>query len=147
MEDMSIQELVSVLRTAFMTEDFDRVEKVLVSKYNRLQTKIIDLQEKLELEKLTRFQAEEDCERHKNNYETLMKEVKKKTILTERDNTGELRKLKEKWMDDSNTLAEPPMKRSKDAQGASSSSGMKILHVFLFLQRYSFFFRMLLYQY
>jgi hypothetical protein len=133
MEDMSIQELVSVLRTAFMTEDFDRVEKVLVSKYNRLQTKIIDLQEKLELEKLTRFQAEEDCERHKNNYETLMKEVKKKTILTERDNTGELRKLKEKWMDDSNTLAEPPMKRSKDAQGASSSSssGIKNLHFFL----------------
>jgi DNA-binding helix-hairpin-helix protein with protein kinase domain len=118
-----------------MTEEFDRVEEVLVSRYNILQTEIIDLQEKLEFEKLTKFQAEEElrkreelCERHKNNYETLLKEIKKKTSLTERDNIGELRK--KKWMDDNNALSEPPMKRSKDAQGASSSSGMKILHFF-----------------
>jgi hypothetical protein len=53
----------------------------------------------------------------------------------------ELRKLKEKWVDNSIALPELPSKRWKDAQGASSSSsGMKILHVFLFLQRYSFFF-------
>ncbi|KAK2378083.1 hypothetical protein QL285_078678 [Trifolium repens] len=137
MEDMNIQELVSVLRTAFMTEEFDRVEEVLVSRYNILQTEIIDLQEKLEFEKLTKFQAEEElrkreelCERHKNNYETLLKEIKKKTSLTERDNIGELRK--KKWMDDNNALSEPPMKRSKDAQGASSSSGMKILYLSLF---------------
>jgi hypothetical protein len=99
MEDMNIQELVSVLRTAFMAEDFDRVEEVLVSRYNKLQIEILHLQEKFELEKLTRFQEAEDlrkraelCERYKNNYETLLKEVKKKSSLTERDNVGELRK-------------------------------------------------------
>ncbi|KAK2378093.1 hypothetical protein QL285_078686 [Trifolium repens] len=127
LEDMNIQELVSVLRTAFMAEDFDRVEEVLVSRYNRIQTEILHLQEKFELEKLMRFQAKEDlrkreelCERYKNNYETLLKEVKKKSSLTERDNVGELRKkknalelevcelrkLKEKWKGDSNALAE-----------------------------------------
>ncbi|WJX64929.1 hypothetical protein P8452_49650 [Trifolium repens] len=127
LEDMNIQELVSVLRTAFIAEDFDRVEEILVNRYNRLQIEILHLQEKFELEKLTRFQAEEDlrkreelCERYKNNYETLLKEVKKKSSLTERDNIGELRKkknalelevcelrkLKEKWKGDSNDLAE-----------------------------------------
>jgi plasmid rolling circle replication initiator protein Rep len=82
-----------------MEEDFDRVEEVLVSRYNKLQIEILHLQEKFELEKLTRFQEAEDlrkraelCERYKNNYETLLKEVKKKSSLTERDNVGELRK-------------------------------------------------------
>jgi hypothetical protein len=45
MEDMNIHELVSVLRTAFMTEDFDRVEDGSVGRYNGLQTDIIDLQD------------------------------------------------------------------------------------------------------
>ncbi|XP_045827335.1 uncharacterized protein LOC123919457 [Trifolium pratense] len=147
MEAMSIQELVSVLRTAFLTEDFDKVEDVLVSRYNKLQTEILHLQEKFELEKLMRFQAEEDlmkreelCEKGKkaqNNYETLLKEVKK-TSLVDRNIIGELRnkndelelevcelrKLKKRWMDDTNALSELIHKRSKDAQGASSSSGM-----------------------
>jgi membrane-associated HD superfamily phosphohydrolase len=126
LEDMNIHELVSVLRTAFKTEDFDRVEEVLVSRYNILQTEILHLQDKFEMEKRTRFQAEEDlrkreelCERHKNNYETLLKEVKK-TSLVDRNIIGELRKkndelelevcelrkLKEKWKGDSNALAE-----------------------------------------
>jgi hypothetical protein len=143
------------------------------------------------MEKLMRFQAgenlrkrEELCERGKraqNNYETLLKEVKK-TSLADRNIIGELRKknneleleicemrkLKEKWVNDCNTLAElrirvgvleneknafgvqnselekskknneafvgsdnvqtnePPSKRSKNAQGASSSV-MKIM--------------------
>jgi len=130
LEDMSIQELVSVLRIAFRTEQFDRVEEVLVSRYERLQTEILYLQEKFDLERLTRFQAEEDlrkreelCERGKraqNNYEKLLKEVKEKTSLNERDAIGKLRKknnelelevcelknLKEKWVDDSNALSE-----------------------------------------
>ncbi|CAJ2633771.1 unnamed protein product [Trifolium pratense] len=145
LEVMTIQELVSVLRTAFLTEDFDKVEDVLVSRYNKLQTEILHLQETFELEKLMRFQAEEDlmkreelCEKGKkaqNNYETLLKEVKK-TSLVDRNIIGELRKkndelelevcelrkLKKKWVDDSNALSEPVHKRSKDAQGASSSS-------------------------
>jgi hypothetical protein len=148
LEAMSIQELVSVLRTAFLTEDFDEVEDVLVSRYSQLQTENLLLQEKFELEKLRRFQAEEDlikrkelCERGKraqNNYETLLKEVKNKTSLVDRNiivelrkknselelEVCELRKLKKKWVD-GNALFEPVHKRSKDAQqGASSSSGM-----------------------
>jgi hypothetical protein len=149
LEAMSIQELVSVLRTAFLTEDFDEVEEVLVSRYSKLQAENLHLQEKFELEKLARFQAEEDlskkeelCERGKgarNNYETLLKEVKKKTSLAERDNieelrkknkeleleVRELRKLKKNSVDDdSNALSEPVHKRTKDAHDASSSSGM-----------------------
>ncbi|WJX64937.1 hypothetical protein P8452_49656 [Trifolium repens] len=147
LEAMSIQELVSVLRTAFLTEDFDEVEEVLVSRYSKLQAENLHLQEKFELEKLARFQAEEDlskkeelCERGKraqNNYETLLKEVKKKTSLAERDNieelrkknkeleleVRELRKLKKNSVDDdSNALSEPVHKRTKDAHDASSSS-------------------------
>ncbi|KAI5432811.1 hypothetical protein KIW84_020210 [Lathyrus oleraceus] len=130
LEDMSIQDLVSVLRTAFLTQDFDNVEDVLVNRDKRLQTDILRLQEMVDLEKLTRFQAEEDlrnreelCERGKraqNNYEKLLKEVKKNTILADRETIGELRKknkelefevcelrkLKEKWVDDSNALSE-----------------------------------------
>ena len=203
LEGMNIQELVSVLRTTFLTEQFDRIEEVLVSRYKKLDNEIIDLQEKVEMEKITRFQAEEDlrkreelCEKGKraqNNYEKLLKEVKK-TNLAEKDTIGELtkknnelelevcelRKLKEKWVGDSknaygvrkselleksmkkniealgvplitnfeirdeeseyeidndtmepNTLQtnEPPNKRSKNAQGASS--GMTIMHASL----------------
>ncbi|XP_045832237.1 uncharacterized protein LOC123923588 [Trifolium pratense] len=143
LEAMSIQELVSVLRTAFLTEDYDRVEDVLVIRYNRLQTEILHLQENFELEKLTRFQAEEDlrkrkelCERGKkaqNNYETLLKEVKKSSLvdrniireLRKKNDeleleVCELRKLKKRWMDDTNALSELVHKRSY-AQGASSS--------------------------
>ncbi|XP_045786908.1 uncharacterized protein LOC123882145 [Trifolium pratense] len=145
LEAMTIQELVSVLRTAFLTEDFDRVEDVLVSRYNKLQTENLHLQEKFELEKLMRFQAEEDlmkreelCEKGKkaqNNYETLLKEVKKSSLvdtniigeLRKKNDeleleVCELRKLKKRWMDDSSALSELIHKRSKDAQGASSSS-------------------------
>ncbi|GAU28342.1 hypothetical protein TSUD_256700 [Trifolium subterraneum] len=139
LEAMSIQELVSVLRTAFLTEDYDRVEHVLVRRYNRLQTEILHLQEKFELEKLTRFQAEEDlkkkeelCERGKraqNNYETLLKEVKKTSLAERKKNNElvfELRKLKKKCVDDSNVLSEPANKRSKFAEGASSSPVARI---------------------
>jgi hypothetical protein len=149
---MNIQELVSVLRIAFLTEEFDRVEEVLVRRHSRLQTEILQLQEKFELEKLRRFQAEEDlskreelCERGKraqNNYEALLKEVKK-TSLVDRNiivelrkknselelEVCELRKLKKKWVDDdSGALFEPFHKRSKDAQqGASLSSGVPFI--------------------
>jgi hypothetical protein len=89
------------------------------------------------------MKREELCEKGKraqNNYETLLKEVKNKTSLVDRNiivelrkknselelEVCELRKLKKKWVDDdSNALFEPVHKRSKDAQqGASSSSGM-----------------------
>lgn len=127
-------------RTAFRTEQFDELEKVLVSRYERLHTEILHFQEKFDLERLMRFQAEEDlrkreelCERGKraqSNYETLLEEVKKTSLvegdiireLRKKNNeleleVCELRKLKRKWVDDSNA-----------AQG-ESSSGMRVLHV------------------
>lgn len=148
LEGMNVQELVSVLRTAFLTEEFDRIEGILVSRYKRLENEIIDLQEKVEMEKKTRFQAEEDlrkreelCEKGKraqNNYEKLLKEVKK-TNLAEKDTIGELRKknnelelevcelrkLKEKWVNDSKNaygvrkseLLEKSMKKNIEALG------------------------------
>ncbi|CAL5190739.1 unnamed protein product [Lathyrus oleraceus] len=130
LEDMSIQDLVSMLRTAFLAQDFDNVEEVLVNRDKRLQTSILRLQEMVDLEKLTRFQAEEDlrsreevCEKgeiSQSNYEKLLKEVKKNTSLTDRETIGELRKnnkeldfevcelrkLKVKWVDESNALFE-----------------------------------------
>jgi len=191
LEGMNVQELVSVLRIAFLTEEFDRIEGILVSRYKRLENEIIDLQEKVEMEKITRFQAEEDlrkreelCEKGKraqNNYEKLLKKVKKTNLdigeLRKKNNelvleVCELRKLKEKWVNDSKNAygvrksellqksikkniealgvhfitdfenkdeeseyeigndivepntwqtSEPPNKRSKNAQGASSS--------------------------
>ncbi|AET00733.2 hypothetical protein MTR_5g095310 [Medicago truncatula] len=134
---MSIQELVSVSRTAFRTEQFDELEKVLVSRYERLHTEILHFQEKFDLERLMRFQAEEDlrkreelCERGKraqSNYETLLEEVKKTSLvegdiireLRKKNNeleleVCELRKLKRKWVDDSNA-----------AQGESSSGTVR----------------------
>ncbi|GAU28339.1 hypothetical protein TSUD_256670 [Trifolium subterraneum] len=57
LEHMSIQELVCVLRTAFLTEDYDRVEEILVSRDKRLQTEILLLQDKFEMEKRTRIKV------------------------------------------------------------------------------------------
>ncbi|XP_058742851.1 uncharacterized protein LOC131615711 [Vicia villosa] len=124
LDDMSIRELVSVLRIAYLTEDFDRVEEVLVSRDKRLHTDILRLQEMVELEILTRLQAEEDLrnrgKRAQDNYENLLKEVKKNTNLSDRETivelrkkkneleleVCELRKLKEKWVDDTNAVAQ-----------------------------------------
>jgi len=206
LENMSIHDLVSVLRTSYRTEQYDSVEEILVSRDKKHQTMIQHLQDKFDMERQARLQAEEDLKKSEelrergkmaqNNYEKLLKEVKKNN-LGERESiaemkkkkneleleVSELRKLKEKWVDDSNvvdelrtrvgvleneknafevknseleksmkkiskTLAdvgitaydekesgnetveldedEPPRKRSKDAQGATS--GMKILH-------------------
>lgn len=93
MENMSIQDLVSVLRTAFLTEQFDTVEEILVSRYEKLQTENQHLQQKFQFEEELR-KKEEMCERGKkaqNNYEKLLKEVKK-TSLGFRETIAELEK-------------------------------------------------------
>jgi len=93
MENMSIQDLVSVLRTAFLTEQFDSVEEVLVSRYEKLRTENQHLQQKIQsAEELGK--RDELCERGKkaqNNYEKLLKEVKK-TSLGFRETIAELEK-------------------------------------------------------
>jgi hypothetical protein len=158
-EQKTIPDLVKVLRGTYQFETFEIIEGVLVKRDEKLREEIQQLQQKFELEKLQlreklqvevllRIQAEEEvrkrevlCEKGKraqNNYETLLKEVKNKTSLVDRNiivklrkknselelEVCELRKLKKKWVD-GNALFEPVHKRSKDAQqGASSSSGM-----------------------
>jgi hypothetical protein len=47
------------MRIAFLSEDFDRVEEVLVGRYKKLQTEILHLQDQFKMEKLIRFQAKE----------------------------------------------------------------------------------------
>ncbi|AET00736.1 hypothetical protein MTR_5g095360 [Medicago truncatula] len=97
-----------------------------MSRYKKLQAEILHLQEKFELERLTRFQAEEDlrkreelCERGiraQNNYEKLLKEVKEKTSLGDRDIIGELRKKNSEL-----ELEVRELRKLKDAPDESSS--------------------------
>ncbi|XP_027187842.1 uncharacterized protein [Cicer arietinum] len=100
-EEKTIPELVNVLRAAFKMEVYDTVEAALVSRDNKLRTEILQLLEKVEMERLTRLQCEEElrkrdelCEKGKRaqeSYEALLKEVKV-TGLVDRETIGELRK-------------------------------------------------------
>ena len=123
LKQMSISELVQVLRVAWQIEDFDRVEEVLVAREANLRAEIGPLQEKVELERLIRLKAEEElkkreerCEKGKRaqeSYETLLKEVKK-SGLHDKNTIGNLRnknkelecenlklmELKKKWEGD-----------------------------------------------
>ncbi|RDX90657.1 hypothetical protein CR513_27455, partial [Mucuna pruriens] len=125
-EQMTISELVLFLRTAYREEDFDKVEEELVNRDAKLKAHIASLHEKIQEERLVRTEAqeklkrtEEQCEkgkRTKDNYENLLKEVKKNGLLHE--NTSEelrkknialereLKELKKKWVDDANAVAE-----------------------------------------
>ncbi|XP_061375696.1 uncharacterized protein LOC133317818 isoform X2 [Gastrolobium bilobum] len=126
-EEKSITELISVLRAAYLVDDFDRVEKVLVARDERLRDEIGPLLHKIEMERLERIQVQEElmkreelCERGKKvqeSYETLLKEVKtnglvdKKTIeelknknLELECENSKLKELKTKWVEDSNAL-------------------------------------------
>ncbi|KAJ1410782.1 DNA ligase 1-like [Sesbania bispinosa] len=129
LKDMSIPELVSVLRAALRMDDYDRVEKVLMSREGRLKTEIRSLREKFEMEKLMKVHVEEElkkrdeqCERGNRaleSYEALLKQVKESDLFG-KNTIGELRKknselesencelkeLKRKWVEDSNAAAE-----------------------------------------
>ncbi|TKY57383.1 hypothetical protein E2542_SST21831 [Spatholobus suberectus] len=126
---MSISELVSVLRVAYQVDDFDKVEEELVNRDAKFKVEIGPLREKIEVERLKRIEAEEklkkreeQCEKGKRaqeNYEKLLKEVKKnglvekntieelrkKNLALERENC-DLKELKEKWLDDGKSVAE-----------------------------------------
>lgn len=132
LKNMSISELVSVLRAAFLMDDFDRVEEVLVAREARLKAEIEEkikeigsLQEKIEVE---RIQVEEELKkreeqsqkgkRAQESYEKLLKTVKEsgfndKNAINElrnknRELEGEKRKLEElkkNWVVDKNALA------------------------------------------
>ena len=105
--EMSISELVSVLRVAYQTEDFDKVEEELVKREAKLTAEIGPLRaevgplraevgilgEKIHMASLNRIEAEErlksieeQCEKGKRSqehYEQLLKEVKKNGLVEE----------------------------------------------------------------
>ncbi|KAL9316730.1 hypothetical protein ACSQ67_017731 [Phaseolus vulgaris] len=129
-DEMSISELVSVLRVAFQMKDFDEVEEELVNRKAKLRAEIGPLREKIiELERLNSIRAEErlkmreeQCEKGKRaqeNYEQLSKEVKKsglvENITIEELRTKnvaleseicELKEFKKKMIDDGKSVAE-----------------------------------------
>ncbi|KAL9316731.1 hypothetical protein ACSQ67_017732 [Phaseolus vulgaris] len=128
-DEMSISELVSVLRVAFQMKDFDEVEEEFVNREAKLRAEIGPLKEKIELERLNSIEAEErlkmreeQCEKGKRaqeNYEQLLKEVKKsglvenitieelrtKNIALESE-ICELKEFKKKMIDDGKSVAE-----------------------------------------
>ncbi|XP_057437274.1 golgin IMH1-like [Lotus japonicus] len=132
LKDMSISELVAVLRSAFQTEDFDAVEEVLESRY----AEVMPLREKMEFERLGRMHAEaelrekeEECERGKKSkeiYEKLLENLKKAGVGGLRKTNAELelelkemkkknvelvcenylmKEMEKKWVDDRNSIA------------------------------------------
>ncbi|KAK7371935.1 hypothetical protein VNO80_05302 [Phaseolus coccineus] len=127
--EMSISELVSVLRVAFQMKDFDEVEEELVNREAKLRAEIGPLREKIELERLNSIEAEErlkmreeQCEKGKRaqeNYEQLLKEVKKSGLVEKitieelrtknvalESEICELKEFKKKMIDDGNSVAE-----------------------------------------
>ncbi|XP_052736348.1 uncharacterized protein LOC108337652 [Vigna angularis] len=126
---MSISELVTVLRTAYKIEDFDKIEQELVKREAKFRAEIGPLREKIELERLKRIEVEErlkireeQCEKGKraqDNYEQLLKEVKtgglvekhaieelrKKNVALERE-VYELKEFEKKMLDDVNSVDE-----------------------------------------
>ncbi|KAK7276937.1 hypothetical protein RIF29_18086 [Crotalaria pallida] len=131
LDDMSVSEIVSILRSAFLVEQFDSVEKVLIARDAEFKAEIASLQEKVKVERMNRLQAEENlkkkellCDKGKRAqvcYENLLKEVKMNGLVNStiasikelRDKNCELetenyklKKLKKKWLDDSNVVAE-----------------------------------------
>ncbi|BAT88530.1 uncharacterized protein HKW66_Vig0078770 [Vigna angularis] len=66
----SISELISVLRDSFLTSDFDRIEKVLLAREERLEAELDEkereigaLREKMAIERLGRINAELELEK------------------------------------------------------------------------------------
>lgn len=109
--NMTTQEIVSKLRT--MREDFDKLEEVLLSKEVSVNQEIGQLQEKLTMETLAKFNAvaefkkrEEMCEKGKRiqeAHEREIAEMKKKNEELETQ-VCELRMLKGKLGDENTEL-------------------------------------------
>ncbi|QHO15475.1 hypothetical protein HN51_030906 [Arachis hypogaea] len=72
LETMSIPELIQILRVKRQKEDYDRVEKALIAREEKLKTKVGQLEEKFQIQSLARI----DAEKVQGLYETLFKEVK-----------------------------------------------------------------------
>ena len=107
---LSVTELISILRTAYLTADFDRVEEVLVDKESKLKSDIRVLSEKLEMERLERMNVEEKLKKYKEQfekgkkaeerYEKLLQAVKKNSDLGDGNTVTELRNKNRKLEDE-----------------------------------------------
>ncbi|KAE9596395.1 hypothetical protein Lal_00048633 [Lupinus albus] len=96
LDDNSVSELVSVLRTAFRFDEFDSVEKVLVARDASLKAEIASLQVKIELERLNKIRAEEELKKKEGQcqkgeralelYEKLLKRVKESEFVNMKTN-------------------------------------------------------------
>ncbi|KOM46430.1 hypothetical protein LR48_Vigan07g013400 [Vigna angularis] len=84
--EMSISELVSLLRVVYQVEDFDKIEEELKYREDKVKVDIGSLREKLDLERLNSIEIEkrlkireEQCKKGKQaqeNYELLLKRMK-----------------------------------------------------------------------
>ncbi|KAK4278325.1 hypothetical protein QN277_016186 [Acacia crassicarpa] len=107
---LSVTELISILRTAYRTVDFDRVEEVLVDKESKLKSDIGVLSEKLKMERLERMNVEEKLKKYKEQfekgkkaeerYEKLLQAVKKNSDLGDGNTVTELRNKNRKLEDE-----------------------------------------------
>ncbi|KAK4278334.1 hypothetical protein QN277_016192 [Acacia crassicarpa] len=107
---LSVTELISILRTAYRTVDFDRVEEVLVDKESKLKSDNVVLSEKLEIERLERMNVEETLKKCKEQfekgknaeerYEKLLQAVKKNSDLGYGNTATELRNKNRKLEDE-----------------------------------------------
>ena len=95
---LSISELISILRTAFQTDEYDRVEEALISKELKLKREIEDktkkiksLNSKAEIAVLDKMSIEEEMQKQK---EQLKKQLKEGKAAEERFDT-----LMKKFMD------------------------------------------------
>ncbi|CAJ1971495.1 unnamed protein product [Sphenostylis stenocarpa] len=150
--EMSISELVSVLRVAYQMKDFDKVEEELVNREVKFRAEIGSLREKIEVERLKGIETEERLKireeqyekgkRAQENYEQLLKDVKKNGLV-EKNTIGELRKkngalerevcelkeFKKKRLDDGISVAELRTKiRALEEQKVGDKSGLDVLN-------------------
>ncbi|XP_028752951.1 uncharacterized protein LOC114712585 [Neltuma alba] len=119
---MSVTELISILRTAYGTVDYDRVEEVLIDNETKLKAEIGVLREKLEMERLQRMDVEEQLKKYKEQfekgkkaeetYEKLLQAVKKKNALVDGNAITELGN-KNRKLEDEKGKAESKMESWK----------------------------------
>ncbi|KAI4316035.1 hypothetical protein L6164_024053 [Bauhinia variegata] len=105
LENMSISELITGLRTAFVMEDFDLVEKALTKKETNLKSENEALLRQLELEKLEILRLESELKYYKEQceeYKVCSEKVKKAQEMHEKL----LEKVKQNGSQEKNTIAE-----------------------------------------
>lgn len=101
LQNQSIKELITDLRSAFCKADFDRVEHVLVAKETQLKAEIGKLQEKLEIERLHSMDGEDKLKKCKDQCEN--KGKKNELNDGEDDTIAELRIKNRKLEDEKQT--------------------------------------------